>query len=77
MNGIQVENKTIVGSFELETESGLWLGYLLKGRIAEVWIFNVSLSVDDVNKVKDFNKPPTPSKHCFVLLFCFTLRLHK
>lgn len=55
-------NKTMTGIFELETESGLWLGYLFKGKIADVWIFNVSLSVDEVNDVKDFNKPSPLSK---------------
>lgn len=62
VDGVQVENKTIAGSLELETESGLWLGYLFKGKLAQVWIFNVSLSVDEVNEVKDANKPATPSK---------------
>ncbi|XP_078376213.1 polycystin family receptor for egg jelly-like [Oculina patagonica] len=57
VDGVQVGNKTMTGIFELETESGLWLGYLFKGKIADVWIFNVSLSVDEVNDVKDFNKP--------------------
>ena len=57
-----MENITVTGSLELETESGLWLGYLFKGKLAQVWIFNVSLSVDEVNDVKDANKPPTSSK---------------
>ena len=62
VDGVQVENITVTGSLELETESGLWLGYLFKGKLAQVWIFNVSLSVDEVNDVKDANKPPTSSK---------------
>lgn len=62
VDGVQVGNITILCSLELETESGLWIGYLLKGKIAQVWIFNVSLSVYEVNEVKDANKPPTQSK---------------
>lgn len=79
VDGVQVANKTMTGIFELETESGLWLGYLFKGKIAEVWIFNVSLSIDEVNKVKDFNKPPSPSKYFFVPFdkAIFMLRLKK
>lgn len=66
-----MENITITGSLELETESGLWLGYLFKGKLAQVWIFNVSLSVDEVNDVKDTNKPPTPSKLKMIFSFSF------
>jgi len=71
VGGVQVENITITDSLELETESGLWLGYLFKGKLAQVWIFNVSLSVDEVNDVKDTNKPPTPSKLKMIFSFSF------
>ena len=57
-----MNNITIAGSLELETESGLWLGYLFTGKLSQVWIFNVSLSMDEVNEAKDANKPPTSSK---------------
>ena len=62
VDGVQVENVTVTVSLELETESGLWLGYLFQGKLAQVWIFNVSLSEDELNDVKDANKPTTPSK---------------
>lgn len=68
VDGVQVRYKTI-GSLELETESGLWLGYLFKGKITEVWIFNVSLSIDEVNEVKEFNKPLTQSKNYFRVIY--------
>ena len=69
VDGDPVENTTITSSLELETESGLWLGYLFKGKLAQVWIFNVSLSADEVNDVKDTNKPPTISKLKMISFF--------
>lgn len=74
VDGVQVGNITILCSLELETESGLWLGYLFKGKMAQVWIFNVSLSVYEVNEVKDANKPPTPSKLKMIVSLQSTLR---
>ena len=62
VDGVQVVNMTVTVSLELATESGLWLGYLFKGKLAQVWIFNVSLSENEVNDVKNANKPPTRSK---------------
>ena len=76
VDGVQVEDLNIAGSLELETESGLWLGYLFKGKIAQVWIFNVSLSVYEINEVKDVNKSPTPSKLKMIVLF-FKISLHR
>ena len=55
VNGSVVANDTIE-SFELKTEYGLWLGFLFKGRLSHIWIFNVSLTVPNVNHFKDINK---------------------
>ena len=57
VNG-KVENNTMnVGQLELKTEYDLWLGYLFKGRLSQVWIFNVSLSEEEVIQAMDFSKP--------------------
>lgn len=57
VNG-KVENNTMnVGQLELKTEYDLWLGYLFKGRLSQVWIFNESLSEEEVIQAMDFSKP--------------------
>ena len=57
VNGSQVKNKTNVGQLQLKTEYDLWLGHLFKGRLSQVWIFNVSLSEEEVIQAMDFSKP--------------------
>ena len=76
VNRIQVANKTIPGGLELATESGLWLGYLFKGRLCQVWIFDQSLSVSEVSQVMYNNILSTPSKQtlsffCLVVFILF------
>ena len=43
--------------FELQTEYDLWLGYLFKGRLTHILIFNVSLSKDKINESRSLVKP--------------------
>ena len=57
VDGIQVGNKTDIRILELKTEYDLWLGYLFKGRLSRVRIFNVSLSEKEVKEVMDAMKP--------------------
>ena len=61
VDGIQVGNKTGLGSLELQTEYDLWLGYRFKGKLSQIWIFNVSLDKEEITNVKDFMKP-SPSE---------------
>ena len=61
VDGIQVGNKTGLGSLELQTEYDLWLGYGFKGKLSQIWIFNVSLDKEEITNVKDFMKP-SPSE---------------
>ena len=35
---------------ELQTEYDLWLGYLFKGRLTHILIFNISFSKDEIDK---------------------------
>ena len=57
VDGITVGNKTNIGGLQLRTEYDLWLGYLFKGRVAQVWIFNVSLPSQEISQAKDVIKP--------------------
>ena len=61
VNGIKVGSKTGLGSLELQTEYDLWLGYLFKGKLSQIWIFNVSLDKQNIKQVMDFMKS-TPSE---------------
>ena len=61
VDGIQVGNKTGLGSLELQTEYDLWLGYLFKGKLSQIWIFNAALDKEEITNVKDFMKP-SPSE---------------
>ena len=61
VNGIKVGSKTGLGSLELQTEYDLWLGYLFKGKLSQIWIFNVSLDKQRIKEVMDFMKS-TPSE---------------
>ena len=56
VDGTQVAEKNISNIAELETESGLWLGFLFKGKLSQVWVYNVSLTEYEVNQVKNANK---------------------
>lgn len=57
VDGIKVGSKTGIGGLQLKTEYDLWLGYLFKGRIAQVWIFNASLPPQEISQAKDVIKP--------------------
>lgn len=61
VDGIKVGSKTGLGSLELQTEYDLWLGYLFKGKLSQIWIFNVSLDEQKIKEVMDFMKS-TPSE---------------
>ena len=61
VDGIRVGNKTGLGSLELQTEYDLWLGYLFKGKLSQIWIFNAALDKEEITNVKDFMKP-SPSE---------------
>ena len=61
VDGIRVGNKTGLGSLELQTEYDLWLGYLFKGKLSQIWIFNAALDKEEITNVKDFLKP-SPSE---------------
>ena len=61
VDGIKVGNKTGLGSLELQTEYDLWLGYLFKGKLSQIWIFNAALDKEEITNVKDFMKP-SPSE---------------
>lgn len=55
VDGIPV--KTANGSLELKTEYDLWLGYLFKGRLSQVFIFNVSLPEKSIKQIMNLLKP--------------------
>lgn len=57
VDGIPVANKTAIGSLELKTEYDLWLGYLFKGRLSQVFIFNVSLPEKSIKQIMNLLKP--------------------
>ena len=82
VDGIEVANATATGILELATESPLWLGYLFKGRLSQVWVFKNALSLYKVSQIKDYQKPSSPSKQtssfvnlsCLVCLNVYVLR---
>lgn len=82
VDGIEVANATAKGIPELATESPLWLGYLFKGRLSQVWVFKNALSLYNVSQIKDYHKPSSSSKQtssfvnlsCLVCLNVYVLR---